>query len=705
MDPRGVARIEWAVAIALAIVAFVAFSPGLFGPFLWDDTPLILGNAQVRSLGAFRTWFTKDFWDVTQEAVQSTPRLHYFRPLVTGSYALELHFAGPQPFLFHLDNLVAHAAASVLAFFTLRRWAGAILPAAFAAAFFALHPTKAESVAWIAGRTDVLCAVFVLLASTGAALRLRGRRRSGIALEVVATVLAYCTKEGAVVLPAFVALEAWAAETGETGTPPVVDKATVLRLLRAAAPQLAVAIAYLVARAVWMPVRPQAPKVLPADHLQFVLESVGRYVGLALAPHDLSGQHALLRTVAGRAYHATGWVAFGAVSIVTLAAIAFAARARAPRLTLGIVLFGGALLPVSNVMMTGISTLVAERFLYLPIVGLALALTVPFEWLLAHTRKAAVVGCAAVLVLVSVALALERSIDFSDEARFWDHERALHPESLEALRFSIRRAREQRQYRQAEKLAIEARATAGKWYSHSGVEAEFVLLFVELRALVTPDRTTSELSAIDGFYQALLDPHAKVAELKIPNLSLSMPLVGSLGEHARLLRTRILTARAELLSRLGMDPAARAQVTEALSSCGSCERPRTVAVLVFARAGDYPAARANLAALGEKESEALRRSIDKAELARKQASMASGPLALQLSATELATLEAWGRAYTVLEPYRTQIELAPGFAVGFAELAFRAGDEQVAREVLKKHVPEEKIGPLLEEWAVKMGWR
>jgi hypothetical protein len=106
------------------------------------------------------------------------------------------------------------------------------------------------------------------------------------------------------------------------------------------------------------------------------------------------------------------------------------------------------------------------------------------------------------------------------------------------------------------------------------------------------------------------------------------------------------------------------------------------------------------------EVETLDRSLHEAELARKQADVApEGPLQLTLRATELSRLDAWGRAYALLAPHRAQIERAPGFALSFAELAFRAGDAGVAREVLATILPEEKREPELEKWAYKMGWR
>ena len=688
---------EVIAAVVVAVLALIAFSPGLVGPFLWDDKSLILGNAAVRDIDV-RAWFTRDFWDVSPELIQFASRVRYYRPLVTASYALEFRLSGGDPFLFHLTNLVAHALVAVLALFTLRRWVGALVPAALGALFFALHPTKAESVAWIAGRTDVLCALGIFVAAAGAGRRLR-KQRFGFALEALGTVIAYLTKEGAIVLPAFVAIEAWVAMER-----PAIDLTTIRKMLRAAGPQLAIAVAYLVARAVLMPMRPETPKVSALDHAQFIFETIGRYVTLAVAPHGLSGQHALFRTLDGRIVHHTGYVAFGVLALAALVAIAVAARRRAPAVTLAIALFGATLVPVSNLVLTGLGTLVAERFLYLPLLGIA--------WLVAVvlTRAPPRIGwaVAAPVLLVLALVGFDRALDFSDEGRFWTRERRLHPESLEAHRFVVAHAKEERRYRAALAAALEGREQASKWYRHSGAEAEWIQQIVEIRALLTPDREIAKLDALAGFFRALIDPSARVAELHSGDLQIVMPLGGVTGARARSLGLRSRAMLAALESRLGHDEAARRISDEAGRACPSCVQIALTGAVAHARSGDYAGARAILDDLarvrGEDVVADLRESLAAAESAGRQAAVAEGPVQLHLRATELANLEAYGRAYEVLAPHRAQIELAPGFAIGFAELAFRAGEEAVAREVLGKQVPAERIEPMLQEWRRKMGW-
>src|SRR4051812_10573965 len=198
------------LAGAVAAIAAGVFGPSLAGGWIYDDNPLIADNLYVHSLRWWSRWFTHDFWDVNEELKLLENRMVYWRPSVTASYALDWQLGQGSPVVFHISNLVWHAVASLLAFSVLRRWVGATIPALLGALLFAIHPTKAESVAWIAGRTDVLCAVAMLLAAQGCKRRLRGER-GGIWLELGATALAYTIKEQAITMPAFIAVEIWVA--------------------------------------------------------------------------------------------------------------------------------------------------------------------------------------------------------------------------------------------------------------------------------------------------------------------------------------------------------------------------------------------------------------------------------------------------------------------------------------------------------------
>jgi len=86
-----------------------------------------------------------------------------WQPLVWLSYMVDYELAGLQPWLYHLTNLLLHTANVLLLFLVLSRMTGLPWRSAFVAALFGLHPLHVESVAWVAGRKDVLSTLFWML--------------------------------------------------------------------------------------------------------------------------------------------------------------------------------------------------------------------------------------------------------------------------------------------------------------------------------------------------------------------------------------------------------------------------------------------------------------------------------------------------------------------------------------------------------------
>ena len=93
-----------------------------------------------------------------------THRHHYnWCPLVWWSFMLDSQFFGPKPWGYHLTNVLLHAATAIGLFLVLRRMTGRLWPSAVAAAIFAVHPLRVESVAWVTERKDVLSGLFFML--------------------------------------------------------------------------------------------------------------------------------------------------------------------------------------------------------------------------------------------------------------------------------------------------------------------------------------------------------------------------------------------------------------------------------------------------------------------------------------------------------------------------------------------------------------
>lgn len=167
------------VAAGLVALTIVAFIPALNAEFLrYDDQILITDNPAYRGFAAenLRFMFT-------------AKTLGHYQPLTWLSYAADYAMWGMNAKGYHLTNVLLHAVNAVLVYMLTLRLFGiaarsskptqeprkantgapgvvAIVSAAVAAALFAVHPLRVESVAWVTERRDVLSAAFLL----GAAL-------------------------------------------------------------------------------------------------------------------------------------------------------------------------------------------------------------------------------------------------------------------------------------------------------------------------------------------------------------------------------------------------------------------------------------------------------------------------------------------------------------------------------------------------------
>ena len=158
------AWLRWLPPALVAISTFALFLGTVNYQFLdWDDVTHIAWNPNYRGL----TWGHFS-WMVT------TIRGGHWIPVTWATFGLDHAMWGMDPFGYHLTNVVLHTTNAVLFFAVawslLHRARPASSPAtlhagaAAAAVLFALHPLRAESVAWITERRDVLSALFWLLA-------------------------------------------------------------------------------------------------------------------------------------------------------------------------------------------------------------------------------------------------------------------------------------------------------------------------------------------------------------------------------------------------------------------------------------------------------------------------------------------------------------------------------------------------------------
>jgi len=295
-------------------------------------------------------------------------------PLTSLSLQLSHALHGPRAGGYLLGNLALHAAATLVLFFALARMTRSVGRSAFVAAIFAVHPLNVESVAWVSGRKDVLSGLFFTL-TLAAYARLAERPRSIGRQAAVALcfALGLLAKPMLVTLPCvLLLLDFW--PLGRLGEP-ARERLLAPRRLRACAleklPLLCVAAASAV---VTYAVQKRGGAMLFAEEVPLlsrvgnVLTSFAVYPAQIVWPTGLAPFYPFPLEGPSPALAATG----GAVLVVVTAA-AFRLARRAPYFVVGWLWFVGMLVPVIGLLQVGLQAH-ADRYMYLPLIGLSIAL-------------------------------------------------------------------------------------------------------------------------------------------------------------------------------------------------------------------------------------------------------------------------------------------------------------------------------------------
>jgi Flp pilus assembly protein TadD len=357
----------------LTLVGLAAASVYIFTleyDFVWDDVALVAENAYIRSSSYVGEYFRRDFGALSHWSLSVR---WYYRPLLALSFFADHQLWGPNPAGFHLTNVLLHVMSSLLVALLARRLSGRDAVGVLAGLFFAVHPAHVEPVAFVSGRVDSLVTAFGVAAVLAF---LVAREKRGPArlfwqgLGCITAAGAMLSKENGALVPGLVILcLAWDAH--RNGARCWRD---VLAGLREAVPVLAVLALYLGGRQLFFPVPFAATdwSMGPSlwERLMTGLYLGGRAIGLTTMgfPWQPLYQMEFLR-------RADVQVLVGGLALTGLGVGIWRGLARGALAALGGLWFLVVLFPMLNVIPIpgGRFVYFAERFVYLPSVGVALA--------------------------------------------------------------------------------------------------------------------------------------------------------------------------------------------------------------------------------------------------------------------------------------------------------------------------------------------
>jgi tetratricopeptide (TPR) repeat protein len=407
-------RWRW-LALGLVVITFAAYWPVRLNGFVqYDDPDYVTANPVVQQgltwegvVWAFRTGHSANW-----------------HPLTWLSHMLDCQLFGLNAAGHHFTSLVLHLANASLLFLLLRSLTGTLWRSALVAAFFALHPLRVESVAWVSERKDVLSGLFFLLTlwaygryaevrnpeseirSAGTAKRLSAEARSSALrppcslyywLALIFFALGLLSKPMLVTLPfLLLLLDYWPLGRIQ------IHRQFRDELKRLLAEKIPFLILAAFSSGVTLLVQEQAMRYhqeLPlAARAANAVVAYARYLGKTVWPQELLSPYP----------HPASWpgliIAVSIALLLLISGLAVREVKRRPHLAVGWFWFVGLLVPVIGLVQVGVASM-ADRYTYLPHIGLLILMVwLGVEWFRAWKWPAALSGTVACLLLLACAI-------------------------------------------------------------------------------------------------------------------------------------------------------------------------------------------------------------------------------------------------------------------------------------------------------------
>ena len=340
------------VVLFISLLTIVAHMRGLSGEFVeWDDNTHITQNPAIRSLSPAHVW-----------TMFTVPAAKLYVPLTWLSFAVDYQIWERNPLGYHLTNLLLHLATTLLVFALVSallrdRYAYGKAVAVLTAALFGVHPLHVESIAWATERKDLLFAFFYLLGLLAYLSWVTNRKCAAYWGTFACFVASALSKSTAVTFPLTLLLldTFWRRRIALAEKIPFFAVCVIITL------------ATFSAQAAGKGDTVVNAQIIPVwSRLGLTGFCSLFYVGKFFWPFHLSAVYPPFDEMGWTSLHVAGWLA--AFAIVN--AGIFALRHRAPALLPAWLFYLITLSPTIGLVPVGIHV-VADRFSYLPLIGLA----------------------------------------------------------------------------------------------------------------------------------------------------------------------------------------------------------------------------------------------------------------------------------------------------------------------------------------------
>jgi protein O-mannosyl-transferase len=401
------------VSVFLAVIVWVAFGQALRHEFVgYDDQRYVVQNP----------WVTNGLTPGGIKWAFTHVHASNWHPLTTISHMLDCQLYGLQPWGHHLTNILLHAAAAILLFLALRKLTGDLWPSLLVATVFAVHPLRVESVAWVSERKDVLSGMFFMLTLWAYARYARGNGRPFWYLTVVVFfALGLMCKPTLVTLPfVLLLLDYWplgrSQPSSSRGDGITRNKWTwlVVEKLPLFVLSAASCVATLLAQQDALDASLKPPLM---ERFGNALVSYVVYLGQMIWPARLAVLYPYPEGTLK-----VGQVILALLLLLSISATVFVWRRKYPFLLTGWLWYLGMLVPMIGIVQVG-SQVRADRYTYLPQIGLYILVAWGAMELFHLWRRSRVILAAAALLIITALITRShfQTSYWRDTETLWRH--------------------------------------------------------------------------------------------------------------------------------------------------------------------------------------------------------------------------------------------------------------------------------------------
>lgn len=413
------------IVLLFTVLGVLIYGNTLSNNLLWDDDDNIVRNIYIKDFRYVPNLFTEN------QIAGAGFKSNQYRPILLLSYSIEYHLINLNPFFYHLTNMVLQIINSILVWYVIKKIVTEIKPgssswiAFITATLFLIHPVQTEAVAYIAGRTDLLGTMFILL---GIATFLKNRIRT-LTKAVLLSTLYICgilSKESVLIFPVVIATTYTFIRISKTQKE---KNSTDLELVFVTFPLLIIAVTYIVLRLTLLNFVNTLnvygyENILTESiiiRIYTFLSTLPEYLTIFVFPLHLHTERFLSPSVSLIEKNTF----IGLCIVICSIATAFIWRKRNPLITYGIAWFFITIFLTSNIPFP-VNAILTEHWLYTPSIGIFLILSVLITAICIRIKSKKYLYRAFLVIILSMSIALAirtsiRNYDWKDQITLYEH--------------------------------------------------------------------------------------------------------------------------------------------------------------------------------------------------------------------------------------------------------------------------------------------